>query len=571
MTLEELEKQAQQQWPAMLSLWSRYVKLSDPHFCLTREAEKKEGLTGSFAMIRLTDLAVVISLRQVAELRLSQWLPAIMAHEIGHHVYCPGDLTDDGRMIARMRHGLPSREHLAPLVSNLYSDLLINDKLKREFQLPIEEVYAVLGQNSSDRMWTFYMRIYEILWGLTRGTLARGKIDNVMEGDAQLGNRLIRNFSRDWLKGAGRFAALCLPYLLENNGQTLQKILAPWLDAQHVGNGTDCPDGLTEIEADEINSSRHPALDDEEPQPNETNSPDSSAGQYREPFEYGQILKSMGFNLSESDITCKYYKERALPHLISFPQKQLPPSAEPQLEGVEPWDMGSPMEKIDWFETVVRSPWVIPGFTTVARTYGTSEGAEPEKVPIDLDVYVDSSGSMPNPASALSYLALAGTIVTLSALRAGARVQATLWSGPGQFKTTQGFIRDEKKLMEILTGYICGSTAFPIHVLRDTYLNRPANARKVHILVISDEGVTTMFAKDEQQNNGADVAQQALAHAGAGGTLVLNLYTGFNMENDPLFQVALNQGWDIHCVQDWKDLLTFARDFSRKKYGEALP
>ena len=42
-------------------------------------------------------------------------------------------------------------------------------------------------------------------------------------------------------------------------------------------------------------------------------------------------------------------------------------------------------------------------------------------------------------ADAISYLALAGTILALSALRAGARVQATLWSGAGQFETTAGF------------------------------------------------------------------------------------------------------------------------------------
>ena len=59
--------------------------------------------------------------------------------------------------------------------------------------------------------------------------------------------------------------------------------------------------------------------------------------------------------------------------------------------------------------------------------------------------------------------------MALSALRAGARVQATLWSGAQQFETSGGFIRDEHRILEILTGYIGGSTAFPIHVLRETF------------------------------------------------------------------------------------------------------
>ena len=59
-------------------------------------------------------------------------------------------------------------------------------------------------------------------------------------------------------------------------------------------------------------------------------------------------------------------------------------------------------------------------------------------MPVDLDLYVDSSGSMPDPQLATSYLALAGAIVALSALRAGASVQATLWSGTGQVTVTNG-------------------------------------------------------------------------------------------------------------------------------------
>lgn len=96
------------------------------------------------------------------------------------------------------------------------------------------------------------------------------------------------------------------------------------------------------------------------------------------------------------------------------------------MEGVDIWDISSPIENIDWFQTAMRSPVVIPGFTTVEQTYGYAEGSLPEKEPIDLDIYIDCSGSMPNPKSNISFLALAGTIITLSALRVGARVQATL-------------------------------------------------------------------------------------------------------------------------------------------------
>src|SRR5215470_15272702 len=90
-------------WPAALELWSRFTKLREPHWCLTEEQERAEHLVGSFAMIRLTDHTVVISLRQVLALGLEDYPREIMGHEIGHHVYCPADLTDETKLMARIR------------------------------------------------------------------------------------------------------------------------------------------------------------------------------------------------------------------------------------------------------------------------------------------------------------------------------------------------------------------------------------------------------------------------------------------------------------------------------------
>ena len=109
--------------------------------------------------------------------------------------------------------------------------------------------------------------------------------------------------------------------------------------------------------------------------------------------------------------------------------------------------------------------------------WGSAEGREPKREPLDLDIYVDSSGSMVDPRRTLSLPTLAGAIICLSALRAGARVQATLWSGAQQFSSTPGFVRDEHAVLGVLTGYFGGATAFPIHVLRDT-LERRRRARE---------------------------------------------------------------------------------------------
>jgi hypothetical protein len=132
--------------------------------------------------------------------------------------------------------------------------------------------------------------------------------------------------------------------------------------------------------------------------------------------------------------------------------------------------------------------------------------------------------------------------------------------------TTDGFVRDEDAVLRILTGYLGGATAFPIHILRDTYQERTPAARPVHILNISDDGITTMFNQDEKKNSGWDISAMALRMARGGGTMVLNLYQDWDKNADLVRANA--QGWVIHVVRTWDELVTFAREFSRLKYGE---
>lgn len=566
----QLKNDWMQSWPGALELWGKFIRLPEPVFCATSDEAAREGLTGSFAMIRLTDHRIILSPEMIASRGLGGFPREILGHEIGHHVLCPADLTDTGRMIARIRRGLPTVESYAPLVGNLYTDLLINDRLFRSQGLRMDEIYRRIAgdDDGGDPLWNFYMRIYEILWAIPRGTLARGDISGEMEGDAQLGNRVVRAYASDWVRGAGRFAALCLPYLLK--GVEKSSAVNYILDAYNAAGGEESPAGLTEIDDDEIEGSQHPALDDagKEDLPGRTTKQGGSGKSYREPFEYGQILKSMGIQLTDEEITARYYRERAVPYLVPFPSVESPRATDPLPEGLDLWDMGDPLDRINWIESALRSPVLIPGVSVYETHYGQERGFEKSAEPVDLDIYIDSSGSMPNPAVSISYLALAGVIITLSALRAGSRVQATLWSDADQFQTTKGFITDEKIILSVITGYIGGCTAFPIHVLRDTYEGRAPKSRRVHILHISDDGVTTMFDSDEKGNSGKDISAMALKRAGGGGSMALNLYADWHGNAQLAFAAA--QGWEIFPVTDWSELIAFSRAFARRHFEKKI-
>jgi hypothetical protein len=548
-------------WPDALRIWGPFITLHDPTMYPSTQDAVKAGLTGSFAAFSLYDREVMIDLGAVRELGLEDLPLEVLAHEVGHHVLCPADLTDKARLLVRVRRGLPGLQEHAPMIQNMYADLLINDRLLRSRGLRMAEVYQRV-RGADDPLWTFYQRIYEILWALPAGTLVAAPVDDSMEGDAQLGAKLARVYATDWLAGAGGFAALCRRYLESSVAEAVKR-LGRLLCVGVVSQDAQIP-GLAR--RDDGGPVLHPALDPRvnefaaEPEPESEPDPGESVSQYREPFEYGQLLRQLGLDISAQEAAVRYYRERALPHLVRFPVFRRAPSTEPLPEGLGAWDVGEPLEAVDWLATTLRSPVVVPGVTTVQRLAGTAEGDDRDKQPVDLDIYVDSSGSMPHPSMWVSYLALAGTILALSALRAGARVQVTLWSSTNRFTSTNGFVRDERAILGVLTGFLGGATAFPLHVLRDTYRDRD---RPTHIVVISDDGVDTMFRPtDEWGTPGAAISAAALAAAGSGGTLLLRLYS----EEQRQQIVALATGWDVHRVTNWDELVEFAAAFSRRTY-----
>jgi hypothetical protein len=384
--------------------------------------------------------------------------------------------------------------------------------------------------------------------------------------------RLLRNYSNDWVHGGGRFAALYLPYLIEYEGKNGQKQQAIWRDTQDAGKGG-LPSGLAEIEDDEATGAIHPALDpdlsgmspDQKPASNEAGTGRKSEKQYRSPLEYLDVVNATGTNLPKHLIVARYYKELAVPHLIKFPVREVQQATDPLPEGLETWDMSTPLEKIDWMGTLVASPVVIPGFTTREREYGTSPGSSPETEPLDLYLGVDCSGSMPNPSLSLSYPILAAAVIALSALRARANVMVVLSGEPGQTVSTNGFVRDENAVLTTLTGYLGTGTTFGIHRLQPVFSTLKRNHRPIHILIITDSDIFMMLNGTDKGYLGWDVARNAAAEAKGGATYVLQIPFRVTTYQDSEERMR-RDGWNTTHVNTMQELLVFARQFSKEKY-----
>jgi hypothetical protein len=567
-TPEELRDAWNARWGDALAAWSKLVRLTPPRWCLTEEDEASEGMMDTFAQIRHGDHAVVLSARRLLAEGLGAFSVEIMGHEIGHHVYCPGDMTDRGRMLARLRRALPGKEAQAPMVANVYADLLINDRLHRSAGLDMAGVWRTLGkQPGAGRFWTLYMRIVEHLWQLPRGELA-GDHDARTDVDAQLAARLARVYARDWLRGAGRFGMLVFPYLEEGasrDGRSMRDLLGE--------TSSEAPAGLAAIDDDE-DDAVHPAFDPEisgVPADAERDGRGRARAkgsetlqtrrEYRDLGDYGELLKALGVRVDEGVVAARYYRERAVPNLVRFPTRRSPRAVEPLPEGLDPWEPGDPLEAIDWIETVARSPHVVPGVTTVRRSYGDSPGREAKRAPVDLYVGIDCSGSMPNPRARTSYPALAGVIVALSALRVGARVKVVLSGEPGKTFAMPAFSRSERAILDVLTTYLGTGIGFGVHRLADTFDARTPRDPPVHVLLLSDHDLFALLAKDD----GWAVARRALLSARGGGTVVLHDVAGTLKEHADRLAA---DGWRVHYVPTPEALVDFARAFSRQAYEE---
>lgn len=568
-------------WPRALAAWSALTKLRRPTLCETRVQAREEGLTGSFAMIRLVDHTIVIDLREIIRYRLEEFATEILAHEIGHHVFVPANLADNARLQVIIRRGLPTFEQYAGFIANLYADLLLNDRLQRDAGLDMAGVYRKIVARDgkpTDPLSQLYFRSYEVLWQLEPGALVEPKVANYINADALLVARLVRAYTKNWLAGAGRFATLCLDYLLEMGQKTeLERVVSgSWLDTIRAGRGEQIPDGMAGLAAGEEGGFIHPRDDPELngllPQGEGQVGTKSRARQqeeggqkarYRSPADYTDFMEELGVEVDPRELINQYYRELARPHVVRFPSRRRPQAQDPVIEGVEPWELGAPVSRIDWLESLIRSPQVVPGVTTVERSYGRARAGEPESRPVDLYLGVDCSGSMVDPARLCSYPVVAGGVMLLSALRAGAKVMTVLSGEPGEYAQTDGFSRDEREHMGVLTSYLGTGYSFGISRLKSAFLERPAPKKPCHIVVITDMDIFYML---DEVEDGWEIARRAIERAGGGASCVLDIHESW--ADDERISKLEEIGWEPYIVHDEESLVSFARDFSRRHFQD---
>ncbi|WP_207534807.1 hypothetical protein [Desertivirga arenae] len=576
-TTDQLKLSWQSYWDKARYLWSPFVKLREPVWCLTSAEAKKEGLAGSFAMIRLTDHRIVIDLQEVMKLEVGDYALQVLAHEIGHHIYTPANLHDNAVLLSRIQWGLAGIENRTAFVANIYSDFLINDMLQRSKGLDMASVYIKVNRGVTfSKLWTLIMRTYEYLWRLNRRELTMSSHfeSQEIDADASLLASLIRSYSKNWLDGAGRFTALVYPYILEDEDyRKSRESLIVYLDAETAGMNGGIIAGITEIDDEAVSGNVDPrrealGLKDDDTKANGGGLGISLRGgtgpkqRYLEPSIYIDLLSKINPSLTEQELLNNYYREIAQPHLVEFPLEQSTPVSFTLPEGTDNWDLGDSIDEIDWLESSIYSPEIIPGYNTLKRVYGPDEDKSDKERPLNVYIGVDCSGSMGNPRFTFSWPVLAASIIGLSALRAGAKVMACLSGEPGSFLESEGYITSEKDVLTVLTSYLGTGYAFGIARL-NTPFEFPTK-EKSHIVIVTDDDIFSMLsAETKSPEDNWTIIEKALRNAGGHGSLVLHSNPEWHQEEAARL---VKMGWKIYYVTNEKELLDFARSFSVENY-----
>lgn len=590
-------------WPRAQRVWSPVTRLHRPTLL---EKPAKDAL----AWIDLRTMSVHVNLRRATPLMgttaarsagQEELVLALLAHEVGHYVLAPGDMTTAARIHMRVRSGLIDCDEQVGMVANLWCDLLINDELQRHRGVSMISLLEAVSEcwdrqeteshgreipdASGPQWWPTYLRCYEIAWELVPGTLHRQRVAG--EAEARLMARLARVYASAPVQGAAGFAALLRPMIMDEDLQ--QKRSQRLRMSGRGGSGRQCG-GITGVgelpvsvigDTDLLKPVIHPAQDPlvlgaglsapRAPEDSQNNNDGAllqdtlSRSQNIQPADLSAVARSLGVDMPALEIASRYYQESAAPYLVRLPPARRAGRDDPLMGNLETWETGEDLADIDWSATMAASPWVVPGVTTRRRHFERDPGEDQHMVPTNLDLYLDSSGSMPDPAVRLSPVALAGAILALSALRSGARVQATTWSGPEQIAGTDGFTQNTQEVLAAIVAHFGGSTSFPLGILSRTHLAARADGvgrPPCHIAVVSDDGVVSMFAdhrSDEcaKTSNEEGIAVRALTAAGGGGTLLLNT------EPRHVKGLRLPGGYAVHSVRNLDEVRRFSADLAR--------
>ena len=441
-----LENRVHDAWPEAKRVWAPSILLGEP------------ALRDKIQALAYTDLEtreIFVNPRQVEERGLHESLEGILAHEVGHHLRYPGTLSLHARLqlLEKQLLGLQKYSLL-----NLFTDFLINEHVGRTHRDQLIAVYRAFGASMEDPPFCFYLAAYEELWCLEAGTLLGAALDPMEKefpgyrSEAQILAQDLFNLAPNVFTQFIYFASVLVRYIPpESEPATTNP-----LNCDHSRPGPDdYADAIVPTAAEEEAIDR--ALEEGWiPKARKTEwTPDQV--QARRISALPGTLAGRAHLLPA--IMAAHYRRLASAYLIQPPPEQrrgdpLVPTT------LEEWEPGEAVREIDWRGTLAQrgDEWGVAQPLKRERE-DSLEGASPALWIPKMEIYLDVSGSMPDPKSQVNAMTLAAQILCLSTIRHEGKVRALVYSG-NTIKSWD-WVRSEQVISKFLMNYIGGGTVFP--------------------------------------------------------------------------------------------------------------
>src|SRR5262249_50522736 len=166
------------------------------------------------------------------------------------------------------------------------------------------------------------------------------------------------------------------------------------------------------------------------------------------------------------EVMAAYYRRQADRYLLR-PPPQLVHGEATTPTTLEEWEPGDPLRDVDWAATLAqRGPLLAAAQPLRRHRVAEAEGWEVPLWQPRVEIYLDVSGSMPDPRLTRNAMTLAAQILVTGAIRAGGWARVTLYSSsPVVYRE---WCRSETEVSKFLMHYICAGTAFPVGLLRES-------------------------------------------------------------------------------------------------------
>ena len=470
---KQIEVNVDEAWKAALTAWS---SPSVPRVIAPRNREERKDLgeIGSvlekeLAFMKYPEFQTFMNLERIVGQfpeDPQRGIKAVATHEIGHR-FCPYDTITSiilNHSITKALEGqtLPyDAKAAAGNVLNLFADMCLNTRLSRNGNEDIPWAYEQISKGKKDkRMWRVYGRSMELAWDkelLPKNTVLKDDESKAAKELAELfkGGDFFNKST--WRASAASYATIIAPFLEseEEDGDS----------GMDKTPGQNLPKNIDEKTAHEL-AKRLAEI-------GSNGLPQNSRGLE----EFQEIMAGFGQG-DPKKASIHFYEMLSKSYDVNFVGK---PFGRPRTSPFQPirWTPSMGTEKLDIDYSVQGTGRILPGVGTYGWNSRTRQrhGGEEEVVP-DLDIYMDSSMSMPDPCKTISLPVLAGFVAAKKAHRKGARVRATNFSAQGQSRT-QDFTNDLASVFDVLVTHYNGGTVFP----NDTLL---AGQDPKQVIVITD-------------------------------------------------------------------------------------